>query len=91
MKYYVEFYDSVETAQYANIHPGLGMMEVEITHSVIIGQTIAIGWTLDAMQKYKWISKLPPGPYKVYNVLHIPGVKEIKVEVYPAENQTNNH
>ena len=87
MKYYVEFYDSVETAQYANIHPGLGMMEVEITHPVTIGQTIAIEWTLDAMQKYKWISKLPLGPYTVYNVVSIPGVKEIKVEVYPAANE----
>ncbi|OZI09449.1 hypothetical protein BWI93_03845 [Siphonobacter sp. BAB-5385] len=91
MKYYVEFYDSVETIRHATIQPGLGMMEVEITHPVTIGQTIAIEWTLDAMQKYKWISKLPSGPYKVYNVLCIPGVKEIKVEVYPAENQTNNH
>ena len=86
MKYYVEFYDSVETVQQASTQPGLGMMEIEITHPVSVGETLTIGWTLDVLHTYKWVKKLPPGPYKVKDVLSIPGTKETKVEVYPAQS-----
>ncbi len=84
MKYYVEFYDSVETVQQAGTQPGIGMMEVEITHPVAVGETLTIGWTSDTLHTYQWIKKLPPGPYKVNEVLPVPGTKETKVEVYPA-------